>query len=395
MVEHAPWPTLTARPISELAFTGWQRVRGCSLRGVFAQDGAIKDLDRSGLAAAVGRARHALVEYVDARRRERWDAPNPDWVRRAFHELLVIERSKLAVSWRPAEIPQVRRWPGLNLVEARLVRDLSGIGTPAWADGVSVKESVTRDGSKSGHTPRSAQRTLPPGRRMTEVVVRDEGRRLWGRLDRVERRDDKYAVVDLKLGIGLEREEIVARHREQMLFYAGLVESEYGVWPTLEIHAIAGPPLLIQYSAGEVDALRASVEEDRQRFNHQVENTLALATADASLKHCLNCPFKVVCPSFAENWAEITSEATTTTRMRLSLARGVVIEGHVTSSFAQVEIEQEAAYTAPEGRVMVTGLPVGLEVPRGTVLAVSRVAPANSDSVLRANWDSAIWIFDQ
>jgi len=73
------------------------------------------------------------------------------------------------------------------------------------------------------------------------------------------------------------------------------------------------------------------------------------------------------------------------------LLRGVNRHEFDTDHGRTVSENQPQQLTAPAGEVFVTRLPPGFSPSVGDELTVSRVSPAGSDRVVRAQWDSLYW----
>jgi len=375
-----------------MSYSAWSRLAKCHLRQVFSRDPLKKYLDRTTPSAAVGRARHAIEDLVAEARRGGAESPDRSWVRDAFNELLAAEHERLAQEWHPAAVPPLRQWPGVGLARARVVRSLGVEGGARWAPLGSVRK---RGGSLGAPPDAKAGRSmnLPRGT-LSEVRLSDDGRALFGVLDRLENRGGELVVVDLKSGIGIDSGVLVESHRAQLLFYAGLVHANYGVWPVLELLPITGPPVRISYLANEAVEVREQAQESRARFNQAVAVGDSEAMGAPSLSNCHDCPFTVVCRPFAKHWADMVASVSIQERASVSIVQGVVSARRVNAVGLGVTVNQAQGFTAPAGVVEVVGLPQQLEVHVGNTLSIARVAPAGAANVLRARWNSSMWIQD-
>ena len=383
------WPLPTAQVVGDMTYSGWSRIRTCVLRAAFSLSPETKRLERGNDYAAVGNARHKLVELVVSGRRQGRDAPSIGWVKTSFELLLSYEHARLAQQWSPAEVPAVRLWKNVARTKIGLARDLGAANGAEWppqAEPQVAASTATRTAYGQG-----VQAEPSPGDFYVEVVLRDRDRGYWGRLDRLENRSGSLAVVDLKSGVGLSGDDLVARHRLQMLFYAGLVNAEFGSWPRLELIPIAGEPVEVEYEPGHVESVRDQAAADRATLNTALVDGSVVDIANPSVATCSWCPFQVVCPAFFRAWDEMTSIDDYLPGRSLSLAKGTVSEVRNLHAATDVVIEQATDLTSPAGEVTVTRLPAGLSVAVGDSFAVAGVSPAGGPRVLRAEWNSVYW----
>ncbi|WP_457254431.1 PD-(D/E)XK nuclease family protein [Pedococcus sp. P5_B7] len=374
--------------LNDLSYSGWSRIRACPLRAAFALDPTTSGLDRGNQYSAIGNARHRLVELVAEGRREGRPEPNRRWVRGQFDRCVSMERDRLTEQWSPAEVPPVRSWPDIALTRAKISKELGTEDGPDWP------ESQIPWPHAEGIAGTFYSPTVPvlpsPGEVATEVTLRDARRALWGRIDRLENRSGVIVVVDFKSGIGASPEELIERHRLQLLFYAGLVHQSYGVWPELELVPVNGRPVHLDYDHTDVESVRAGAVADRARFNADAAAGNLASAVQVSAERCAWCPFQAICPALLSQWSTASSGGAPLGRS-VSLARGRVQEVRRHQSSTDVVLAQPQQLTAPAGEVVVTRLPAGLTTSRGDELTVSRVSPAGSDRVVRAQWDTLYW----
>ncbi|MFJ1510296.1 PD-(D/E)XK nuclease family protein [Cellulosimicrobium funkei] len=383
-----------ARPpaVGDLSYSGWSRMRVCRLKAVFSMDERTRSLERGGVLAAIGNARHSLAELVEDGRRDGRAAPRAAWVRSQFDRLLDEERTDLQAQWAPAEVPPIRLWPDIALTKAKLARAFGSSDGAVWPDVASIR-APGRDAAPYTGQPAARQTPDPPepGNVKVEITLRDSQRGLWGRIDRLENRTGTLTVVDLKSGIGVPHDQLADRHRTQMLYYAGLVQAAYDCWPALELALVDGSSVVLDYEPDEVEAVRAEAAEDRSTLNTAISRNTVRTDTQATVNRCAWCPFQVVCPALAEGWTSLMPSDGLPLHRAVSLVRGEVTRVKSHESSNELVIRQRVALTAPAGEVVVTRLPPGPWATPGGDLAVSRVAPSGNDSVLRATWDSLIW----
>ncbi len=376
--------------VGDLSYTAWARIRSCLLKAAYSYDAFTNWLDRGSVYSAVGSARHKLVELVADGRSAGLPAPSFDWVRTRFDALLSDERALLTEQWHPAEVPPIRSWPDVALTRGRLARDLGTIDGVQWP---ATDPAPTRavHGAPPAHLANLAPPLPGPGESAIEVTLRDGERHLLGRLDRLENRSGVAVVVDLKAGIGTSADELASMHRRQMLFYAGLVQANFGVWPELELSPAVGGRVQVTYTSNDVYEVRTAAVADRAALNAAIAAGGLPASTQASIEKCSWCAYQVVCPALADQWSGLMTAHAERPMRAVSLAVGEVQEVRRHHSSTDVLIRQQDHRTAPAGDVVVTRLPGDLEVAVGIDIAISRVSPAGSDRVLRAEWDSIIW----
>ena len=167
-------------------------------------------------------------------------------------------------------MPPLRQWRDLVYLRARLVRQLA---TEITAQ---VTPPPQRQPPHHGASSLPPQAWRPPprptGRRpLVEVWLRDEDRHLYGQPDRVEAQDGQLVVVDLKSGIGAAADTLAAQHRDQLVFYAGLVHATLGEWPRLALLTAAGSTLDVPYTPDQAAGLREQAVSDREHWNAALE----------------------------------------------------------------------------------------------------------------------------
>lgn len=391
MSELLSWPEPKCEPIGTTSYSQLARLQVCPLKAAYARDPETRHWDRGSTWSAVGNARHYLVEEVEAGRRAGLAAPSTAWIRARWDTLLSIERDRLAQQWSPAGVPLVKQWADTIYVRSRLARDLGGGRENGWPDPGTPPPPAEISSAGTFGEPS----VLPPpasGKHLVELWLHDSRHELHGRLDRLENREGQLAVVDLKSGIGSSAEELAARHRDQMIFYAGLVQASYQQWPQLELQPAAGPAVRLYYDSAEVEQQRAAAADERHDFNAALAEGRLADTARPGAATCAWCPFQVVCPALASNWGKVVSELDGPPSRALSLTAGLVQTVRQDSMATDVVIEQPVDLAVPAGGVSVTRLPAGLRLKRGDLVVVAGAEPAGGSQVLRARWDSRIRI---
>ena len=388
-VAHVP----SCDPATVLSNSAWSGMRSCEWKSVFSRDPITRSLSRGTIHSAVGNARHAVEEEVHEGTVAGRSRPSRDWVQQRFASLLEEEAAKLREAWKPAVVPPVRAWPNITRVRMALGRRL---GSPA--DG-SIRDPdwppPDTPRSKKGAPPQAmdwAPPQLMPNEALSEAWLLDDARGLRGQIDLLARdQAGCYLVTDYKSGIGASDEELVRRHRTQMLFYAGLVQACYGDWPKLTVDPATSPSVALAYTPDDVHELRDAVESSRSHFNENLQRQTLRVEPAVSDSPCLWCPFRVVCPVLQEAWPSIAAAVPAAATRALSLALGSVRAVSRQGSGTQVEVYQERSLTAPAGDVTVTRLPEDLDVSEGDFIAVAGLESLGS-TVLRADWNSIVHV---
>lgn len=385
-VAHVP----SCDPVTMLSYSAWSGMRSCEWKSAFSRDPITRGLSRGTIPSAVGNARHAVEEEVQEGIVAGRSRPSRDWVQQRFAFLLGEEAAKLQQAWRPAVVPSVRTWPNITRIKMALSRRL---GSPA--DGLSADSDWPPPETprpKKSAPPQAmdwAPPQLMPNEALSEAWLLDDARSLRGQIDLLARVQAGYSVTDYKSGIGASAEELVRRHRTQMLFYAGLVQACYDDWPTLTVDPATSPSVALAYKPDDVHELRDAVEASRSHFNENLQRRSLRVEPAISDSPCLWCPFRVVCPVLQEAWPSIASAVPASATRALSLALGTVRAVTRQGSGTQVEVTQERSLTAPAGDVTVTRLPEDLDVSEGDSVAVAGLESLGS-TVLRADWNSIV-----
>jgi hypothetical protein len=304
--------------------------------------------------------------------------------------LLSGERDRLVQEWAPALVPPVRQWPDTAYVKTRLARDLGTGDSSGWPDPDAPAQGAEDENNPWPPAEHVAHPSPAPGEALVELWVEDISRQFRGRLDRLENRGGRLVVIDLKSGIGSTPSDLVTRFRDQMLFYAGLVQAAYDEWPELELQPASGAPVPVSYGAAEVETLRSAVAEDRDDFNAAVMADGLVEVSTPSLQACSWCPFQVVCPALSSNWEMVTEGGPVSPNRALSLAAGVVQTIRHTPIATDVVIAQDRHLSAPAGEVSVTRLPAEFGVSTGDAVVVAGAEISGGSAVLRARWDTRI-----
>lgn len=394
----APLPATVIQPscdaIKWLSYSGLANLRRCALSAAFTRDSMTRHWSRSSPSSCLGTARHQVVEEITLGLQRGLDAPSSEWISARFDFLLSEQEKKLAQDWAPATVPTTKRWRDVAYVRARLLRAFSGSGDAA--DSQWLSHEAARPEKKAGDVSGFQTPDRPQdGTVLSEVWLRDSEREFHGQIDQLLERDGSLVVGDLKSGVGADPTTLLERHREQMLFYAGIVESTYGEWPVLEIISASDSTIPVAYQPSEVDSLRSKAIEERASFNESLEGQKLLKTCSASIEACAWCPFQVVCGPFQESWPDLVEVIPPNEIRSISLVGGPVesIDSHASS----IDVHMQGATGIGDGNpsVIVTRLPSALELAVGDTLVIAGFEAASTGNVFPARWDSRIRVIPE
>lgn len=211
-----------------------------------------------------------------------------------------------------------------------------------------------------------------PGQSLSEESLWDTELRLYGWVDRIDNRDGKLVVVDLKTGVSISADQLVSMYRNQMLFYAGLVHAVYGLWPQLEIMPASCQAVAIQYTPGQVENLRHAAGMDRAAFYADLADEDRWSMARPSTEACAWCPFLVTCSAFLDSTAPVTDAGQLIERS-LSVVAGVVTAVIMHTGGTDVILVQDRDLALPSGEIAVARLPEDLVVEAGDTLIAARL----------------------
>lgn len=389
----SPDPDITISPqcgpVSVVSYSAWTGMKSCEWKAAYSRDPRTRGLSRGSVFSAIGNARHGVEEDVARGMKAGWGRPTRSWVEQRFTYLLGREAEDLQREWAPTLVPAVRTWPHVTRVRMTLGRRLGEAGEPgmdlAWPP-------PDQERAKPGPIPDTAHWQAPsiePGEALPEVWLLDLARQFRGQIDRLERTEAGFAVTDFKSGIDAGPQELVQRHRQQLIFYSGLVDAAYGNWPTLAVHSVSGQKVNVDYGLDEAKQLRDDVDSTRASFNRRLKDGSLSAGLAVHEPPCPWCPFRVVCPVVRSQWEELVNAVPAGSRRALSLASGKVTSVSAHDSGKQVVIVQEEALTAPSGPVTITRLSPDLDVEEGSHLSVSGL-DVLGPNVLRVEWNSIV-----
>lgn len=357
------WPVPQPEPIKALTPTVAWDLLHCPQKVAFARDPVQKRWRRSSPKALLGSIAHSLQEQVWRGAADDQAVSVNDWVTLNWDKAIAGAHSTLASDWSPANVAEPADWPGYARTKVRVAirlrreietrRKRVGITAPIAPDGFMRLESRSIPG---GQIPSNA---LP----LIEEWIADSDRGIAGRPDRIERREGRLRVLDLKSG-RLDS-EVSPAHRYQLLFYAELCRTRLGQLPdVLALVDLNGDETALPFSSGDasqavqvgLDAFKAWQASETHQANPNADN-------------CRFCPFRVVCEPFVSNWDEGWSQP-----IVVGTCEG--ISKHSDHMEVQVHQDQRRGFEADVVRLV--GWPTGQPISVGdTVVAegLQRIAP--------------------
>lgn len=367
------WPVPAPEPPGPLTPTTAWTIYQCGTRAGFAHDPATRPWIRPTERSALGSAVHAVHEH--ARRREADECPlSPkDWVKQAWEQAIGRESARLAEAWAPGVPPPPRLWPGHNLTKVRTMRHLVQV----------INDRREHPAQPVPAAPAAA--TLDHVARVplpaVEVWFRDPARGLAGKPDRVEERDGRLRVVDLKSGS--RQGEPSEQHLFQLLFYAGLCEAALGRLPDdLVIVDASGREERLLFTPADVNSTREKASALLSEWSLAVQAGSIMDMASPSDDTCRWCPFRVVCGPFANAH---------TPEWRSTLLVGKIVHRSDWADHSALAISPARRDSSRLDQVRLTQLPRGYPGAPGDTIVAIDVDLLGVDAA-RVRWDSRIRI---
>lgn len=307
------WPEPGGERLSQISPSAYSVLLTCPKRLAFQRDSRTKKWVGQSTRTALGRVAHRLTELV-----AEGTAPLPpdrrEWLEAQWEVLVHQENLLIEEAWPGRQVPAPKDWPGYVATRVRLLRRLADL--PAEKAG------------RRAHSNRLAS-TGPYALPWIERYLEDKTTRLCGTPDRVERRDGRIRVVDLKSGVG---QAGVSDHQQrQLLIYAHLVLAACGSFPDdVVIQDVLGREEKREVEGEEVQRIVAQANEAIDSFNHMLEGGCVDARPGPAT--CQWCPFRVVCDDYWRSrndaWPRldvrgVVAEQTGLDSVRLDLASGL------------------------------------------------------------------------
>lgn len=265
-------------------------LEACRQRVAFGLDRSLSALRRPGLRSVMGVVAHAVSEQLS---RDRGSMATPEqakaWFASAWDRALSWNEGRLRRAWAPAAPPPSHDWPGYALTRARL----EARATATLQAASKSPPRITAPASGGLH---------PGALPWVERRLIDPERRIVGTPDLVEQREDGICVVDIKSGVSPL--EVTPQRTLQLLIYAHLVAVHGLPQPRRgELVSPSGKSLSVELAPYDVAAAVERICRIRDEYNALIESGGTIDNmASPSPETCRGCPYRVICPSFADLW---------------------------------------------------------------------------------------------
>lgn len=377
-----PWP-LPAKPrLEDLTWTRWSALRQCGLRAAYMADVLGNPWLRTTEAMALGTVRHALADEVS----RGVLASGPDGpveaLRQRFDQLAARQHAHMVDQWATTSVPPPRGWARYFHLRATVSRELAA-RVPDTArralpgDTGQQRKLVVASGASNPPPP-------APGERLTELSLVDSERGLRGRLDVVAALPDgTLEVLDLKSRVA-EESDALGLGRDQLIFYAGLVEAAWSTIPTLALVAPDGRRTSVGCVASEIGGLRAEIAD----YRAALADREVRAMASPAPSTCARCPFTVICPAFRDLVRH--REGGEALEWALTSSWGYVTKVTRAASACSLAVSQLEDLSLGAGEVIISGLAHDLAVEPGDSVVVVGGSVQGERAFLRASWKSRV-----
>ena len=271
-----PLPKL--QPITKLSPTLFATLKQCPLRAALRQAGAQKTT-RSSTAALLGSIVHRVLEKagsINGYGRDLRTQAEEIWDKTAEETEKELQTSTLDRYLLP-----IRKWKKYYLLKHRTILRCEEIASTQGISETQVIASERKfDSVRDGFT---------------------------GKPDLILRRENGLVIIDYKSGElpddSESRKEKIALWQQQILFYAAIVEEEFGEWPVggeirLLNNEVIPIPIDLQKAKTLVEEAQALKENHNTKIAAEVSHS---ELAQYSVDNCRFCEFKGVCNTFWEN----------------------------------------------------------------------------------------------
>ena len=269
-----PLPKL--QPITKLSPTMCATLRQCSLRAGFRQARAQRTTRN--LEAPLGIIAHRVLEKASSMNTSSKDLRTQAeaiWDKTATEMETELQSSSLDRSLLP-----ITRWKKYYLLREHTIRRYEEI---ALSQGISETQVIANE------------------RKFNSVR---EG--FTGKPDLILRKKNGLVIIDYKSAElsddSEKREEKIKSWRQQILFYASIVEEVFGEWPIDgEIRLLNKEVIHIAINSQEAMDIKQEAQELRNNYNAKIASgVLHSELAQYSIDSCRFCEFKGTCNTFWE-----------------------------------------------------------------------------------------------
>lgn len=377
-----PWP-LPAKPrLQDLTWTRWSALRQCGLRAAYMADDLGKPWLRTTEAMALGTVRHALADEVSRGVLASGPDGPVETLRQRFDQLAARQHAHMVDQWATSSVPPPRGWSRYFHLRATVSREL-GARVPDTAR----QAFLGNTGQKRKLAAASGATNPPPpapGESLTELSLVDSKRGLRGRLDVIAALPDgTLEVLDLKSRVA-EVSDAVDLGRDQLIFYAGLVEAAWSTVPALALVAPDGRRTTVGCGAGDIDRLRTEIADYRAALADREVRKLASPAPST----CARCPFTVICPEFRDLVRQRVGDEAP--EWAVTSSWGCVTKVTRAASACTIAVRQVEDLSLGAGEVIITGLAHDLAVDPGDSVVVVGGSVQGERAFIRASWKSRV-----
>lgn len=360
------------RPLDLVSYSLCAAHRRCPLSVAYSRDSRFSLLNRPRPFASLGNVVHSVVERVGRNQYGGIESSEPrEIVKEVWDQEVMKQYKLLATSWTPAEPPSPPEWPQYALTRTRIIREMA----PKVRLDLMVRPAP--DGQRY-----EDQGIGPLPWREREII--DEVRRIRGRPDRVEMRENEIWVVDIKTGA--HQDEPSDEQVWQLLLYAHLVQSKTGTLPSgAAIVVPGGGEFPISVSQEGVDAVVSEAVAIKEDFNRQRVAAVNGLIGTPSETSCGYCSFRLICPSYVEACEEDWKVLNTLTGVVTSVV------GEWPWLTMEVEVQWPRWRQGQLTRIVDVSWPE--EVSPGRSVALTGFKSRHDWSLVRGEWDSISYVF--
>ncbi len=271
-----PLPKL--QPITKLSPTMFATLKECQLRAGL-RNAKAQQTTRSSTAALLGSIVHRVLEKARSINRDSGDLRTQA---EAMWDKTVGEvEEQLQTSPLDEHLLPISKWKKYFLLRERTIRRCEEIASTQGISETQVIASERKfDSVRDGFT---------------------------GKPDLILRRENGLVIIDYKSGElpddSESREEKITLWQQQILFYAAIVEEEYGKWPVDgEIRLLNNEVIPIPIDLQKAKTLVEEAQALKEKYNAQIAAEASHSElAQYSVDNCRFCEFKGVCNTFWEN----------------------------------------------------------------------------------------------
>ena len=264
--------------ITKISPTMFATLKQCPLRAALRQAGAQKTT-RSSTAALLGSIVHRVLENARSLNRDDEDLRTQA---EAIWDKTVKQMEKdLQTSALDEYLLPIKKWKKYYLLKHRtILRCEEIVSTQGISETQVIASERKFDSIRDGFT---------------------------GKPDLILRRENGLVIIDYKSGElpddSESREEKIALWQQQILFYAAIVEEEYGEWPVDgEIRLLNNEVIHIQIDPQKVKTIVENAQALKENHNTKIAAEVSHSElAQYSVDNCRFCEFKGVCNTFWEN----------------------------------------------------------------------------------------------